>query len=252
VVIGDATEREVLRQAHAATARAVIAATSNDLVNLEVALLARELHPGQRAVVLLSDPHLAEAIREAASVRFALSIPALAAPAFVAALFRDRVQSLFLVAGRLLAVVDLSIQSGDALLAGQTVRAVAVDHQLLPLAVLDAGGNLQRQRWSARLDSGYRLVAIMSLPDLERLQRRQPVPRDWAVDVTAFPLPMRSWVALLLRNQRGLSAAAAEAALEHLPVYVATEQTRGQAEDLLALLDREGVTGTVRSLVLRH
>src|SRR5262249_20634848 len=42
VIHGDATVREVLRQANAATARAVIAATSNDLANLEVALLTRE------------------------------------------------------------------------------------------------------------------------------------------------------------------------------------------------------------------
>jgi Trk K+ transport system NAD-binding subunit len=249
VLIGDATVREVLRQAHAASARAVLATTSHDLVNLEVALLARELNPTQRAVVLLSDPHLAEAVRDAASVRFALSVPALAAPAFVAALFCDRVQSLFLVAGRLLAVVDLLIQAGDAILAGQTVRAVAVDHQLLPLAVLDAQGKLHPHRWAARLDAGSRLLAIMSLPDLERLQQRQPVPRGWAVEITAIPLPTRSWVALLLRNQQGTSAAAAESALENLPVCLASDLTRGQAEDLLAVLRRESVTATLRSAV---
>src|SRR5262249_12206554 len=38
VIHGDATVREVLRQANAPTARAVITATSNDLINLEVAL----------------------------------------------------------------------------------------------------------------------------------------------------------------------------------------------------------------------
>src|SRR5262249_3121572 len=44
VIHGDATVREVLRQANASTARAVVAATSNDLANLEVALLVRELN----------------------------------------------------------------------------------------------------------------------------------------------------------------------------------------------------------------
>src|SRR5262249_5848500 len=60
VIHGDAKVREVLRQANAGSARAVIAATSNDLVNLEVALLARELNPQQRVVLRLSDPQLAQ------------------------------------------------------------------------------------------------------------------------------------------------------------------------------------------------
>ena len=51
VIIGEATVPEVLRQARAATARAVIAATSKELVNLEIGLMVRELNPTQRAVV---------------------------------------------------------------------------------------------------------------------------------------------------------------------------------------------------------
>src|SRR5208282_716051 len=41
VIIGDATVLEVLKQANAATARSVIAATSNQLANLEIALVSR-------------------------------------------------------------------------------------------------------------------------------------------------------------------------------------------------------------------
>src|SRR5262249_53066382 len=51
VIIGDATIREVLQQAKASSARAVVAATSSELVNLEIALLVRELAPKQRVVV---------------------------------------------------------------------------------------------------------------------------------------------------------------------------------------------------------
>mgnify|MGYP003907358231 CR=1 FL=1 len=76
----------------AATARAVIAVTSNDLINLEVALLVRELNSKQRVVLRLSDAALAQTLREAADIRFALSVPVLAAPAFVASLLGDRVR----------------------------------------------------------------------------------------------------------------------------------------------------------------
>jgi Trk K+ transport system NAD-binding subunit len=177
VLIGDATVSTVLRQAHAAEARAVIASTSDDLLNLEVALTMRELNPTQRVVLHLSDPHLAQMLRESANIRLALSIPLLAAPAFVAALFGDRVQSMLLIQGRMLGVVDLLIPPQDGTLSGQTVRGVASDYKLLPVAVLDRQGKLLPRPLDARLDGGYRLVAISALPDLQSLLRREPIRR---------------------------------------------------------------------------
>jgi Trk K+ transport system NAD-binding subunit len=174
VITGDATVREVLRQAHAATALAVVAATSNDLVNLEIALLVRELNPKQRIVVRMSDPGLAETLREAANVRFALSVPALAAPAFVAAVFGDRVPSVFLIEGRLFAVVDVLIQADDVALIGKEVRAAAGEYMLAPVAVLNSAGQLREPMHDVHLDVGDRLVAITALADLERLFGRKP------------------------------------------------------------------------------
>jgi Trk K+ transport system NAD-binding subunit len=246
VIHGDATVREVLRQANAGTARAVIAATSNDLVNLEIALLARDLNPDQRVVLRLSDPHLAQSLRDAAGVRLAFSVAMLAGPAFVAALYGDRVLNVFLVGDRLVAVVDLLVQPQDAPLVGHVVRAVAVDYRLMPVAVIRPDGKAERQPLTARLAPGSRLIAFVAVCDLERFVRRQPVPCDCAVDVTAFALPARDWVALLLRTQQGLSAEAADRALQELPVRLGKNLTRGQAEDLLALMAREKVSGQLR------
>jgi Trk K+ transport system NAD-binding subunit len=246
VIHGDGTVREVLRQANAASARAVVAATSNDLVNLEIALLARDLNPDQRVVLRLADPHLAHSLREAANVRLAFSVSALAAPAFVAALFGDRVLNVFLVGDRLLAVVDMLVQSQDAPLIDKPVRALAVDYGLRPVAVFCPDGAPEAQGLAARLQPGSRLVAVISLADLERFVRRQPVPNDCAVHVTAFSLPAREWVALLLRTQQGLTAEDADRALDQLPVCLGKNLTRGQAEDLLELLSRQRVTGQLR------
>lgn len=245
VIHGDGTVREVLRQANAAGARAVVAATSNDLVNLEIALLVRELNPGQRVVVRLGDPHLAQTLREAADVHLAFSVPMLAAPAFVAALFGDRVRNVFHVGDHMLAVVDLLVQPQDAPLVGQVVRAVAIDYRVAPVAVLRPDGSAEPRPLAARLAPGSRLIGFVALCDLERFVRRQPVAATCAVDVTGFSLPAREWVALLLRTQQGLSAEDADRALQRLPVRLGTNLTRGQAEDLLALLAREKVSGQV-------
>jgi Trk K+ transport system NAD-binding subunit len=240
VIVGDATIGEMLRQANAATARAVLATTTNDLINLEIALLVRELNPAQRVVLLQSDPQLAQMLREGANIHLAVSVPALAAPAFVAGLLGDRVAAVFWVRDRLLAVIDLVAAADDAL-AGQAVRAVAVDYRLVPLAVLPAKGPPPAQPLGARLMAGDRLIGILCLNDLERLLHRQPCPSDCAVEVTACPLPTRGWLAGLARARRGLTAEEAEKALAELPYRLGENLTRGQAEDLLAQLLRERV-----------
>jgi Trk K+ transport system NAD-binding subunit len=249
VIVGDATVLEVLRQAHVGTSRAVIVATNHDLVNLEVALLARELNPDQRVVLLQSDPQLAQMLREAANVQLAVSVPALAAPAFLAGLFGDRVLSVFLVGGRLLAVIDLVIHEEDTMLNGQPLRAVAIDYHIQPLAVLPPPGTpAGSQPLNTRLLPGCRLIGIIALPDLEHLLRRQPSTRHYAVEVTGFPLPTRGWLTDLLRTLHKVSAEEASGKLDQLPVQIESNLTRGQAEDLLARLQRERISASVRDM----
>jgi Trk K+ transport system NAD-binding subunit len=173
VIIGDAALTEVLRQAHAAAAKAVVVATSNELVNLEVALLVRELHASKRVVLRLTDPHLARTLREAANIRLALSIPELAAPAFLAAVYGEHVHNVLLVEGRLLTVLDLTVQAQDGVLDGQSVRALANLFHLTP-AALTRGNVLQPQPLDMTLQAGDRLTVILALTDLQGLLQRVP------------------------------------------------------------------------------
>src|SRR5262249_5414570 len=120
VIVGDATVAEVLNQAHAGSAKSIVAATQNELTNLEIARLVRELHPDKRLLVRLIDPQLAGMLRDAANIRLALSIPELAAPAFLAAFLGDRIRTVMLAHGQILAVVDVNVNADDAF-AGKTV-----------------------------------------------------------------------------------------------------------------------------------
>jgi Trk K+ transport system NAD-binding subunit len=251
VIVGDATVPEVLCQAHASSARAVVAATSNELINLEVALLVREINPTQRVVLRLADIQLADTLRQAANVRLALSIPALAAPAFVAALFGDRVQTVFLVEGKLLAAIDLVVQPGDPCLEGQTVRALATDYQFVPKGLFNADKKPYADFLDARLQGGDRLNAIISFKDLHRLLQREVVAREWTVDVTGFPVLARSWLAQLVRTTRGVRAEEVEGFVESLPLCLGTHLTRGQAEDLIYHLGRQNITWQLCKTVAR-
>jgi Trk K+ transport system NAD-binding subunit len=248
VMVGDATVAEVLRQANVAGARAVVSATDNELANIEIALLVRELNPAQRVVVRLSDPQLAQTLREAANVRLALSIPELAAPAFVAALFGDRVLSVFFVGDRLLAVMDLVVQPQDPFLAGASVLAMAVDYGLQPVRLQLADGRVSPQPLRARLAEGDRLTAVVTLAALQRLLRREKAAREYAVEVTACPPPARPFVAQLARTAHELTAEAAAGMVERVPFCLQSGLTRGQAEELVSLLQRERVAARLRRL----
>ena len=173
VIVGDATVLESLRQANAGSARAVIAATDNQLANVEIALLVRELNPRQRVVVGVADPYLAQVLRDAANVRLALSTSSLAAPAFVAALFGERVSNLFLIAGRALAIVELTVKADDPTLNGQLVQALSADYQLVPLGLRAGDQKPKSPPLDQHLAAGDTLTAIMGLPDLARLLRRE-------------------------------------------------------------------------------
>ena len=77
--------REVLEELRLGTARALVAATSDDLVNLSTALNARVLRPDLRVVVRLFDPDFAMRVQRGFRIRFTRSVSHLAAPAFAAA-----------------------------------------------------------------------------------------------------------------------------------------------------------------------
>jgi Trk K+ transport system NAD-binding subunit len=169
VIVGDAGVAEVLRQAHGARAKAVVAATDNELANLEVTLLARELNPHQRVILRLTDPQMAQTLRQAANVRLAMSIPEMAAPAFVAALFGDRVRTLFQAEGLLLAVVDLVLQEKDPFL-NHPAKVLQKDYRFLPVGLL--GPDKNEKSLDTPLGTGDRLTVILPLAELQRLLHR--------------------------------------------------------------------------------
>jgi Trk K+ transport system NAD-binding subunit len=239
VIIGDATILEVLRQARAGSTRAVVAATTNDLVNLEIALLARELEPKLRVVVRLVDPRLAETIRGGADIRLAMSLPALAAPAFVAALYGDKVQSIFRIGEHMVGAVELLVQPNDPCLKGQSIRALSTDYGLLPIALVNQKLLIGDRELDYRLQEKDRLTVIAAFANLERLFRREAAPAQWFVEVTSIPLSAREHIALLIRTENKCGAEEADKVLNALPLRLGGRRTRGQAEDLLVLLQRE-------------
>jgi Trk K+ transport system NAD-binding subunit len=163
VLMGDATVITTLQRARTQSARALVAATSSDLANVEMALLARELNPKLRVVLRLDDDLLADSLRSAANIRYALGLPHLIAPAFVAPLFGDRVLSLFWLEGKLHLILEIDVEA-DSPLVGQTPASL---NERLACRILSGGPPAD-----SPVQPGQRLLTSLPISQVGALLRR--------------------------------------------------------------------------------
>lgn len=83
VVLGNAKTEETLRKAGLAGAKAIVAATDDDLINLSIGLTAKRINPQCRVVLRIYDFLLADKMRQGLSVESVLSVSGAASPTFV-------------------------------------------------------------------------------------------------------------------------------------------------------------------------
>jgi Trk K+ transport system NAD-binding subunit len=129
VVIEDARNEQVLVDLGIKKAHAVIAATDNDMANLEIALDARSLKPGIRVVVRMFDQQIAEKIARSFDIKLIFSTSAIAAPSFAAATVDRTLINSFYIDDKQLQTVKLVIAPGSPLI-GKPVRYLQENRQL--------------------------------------------------------------------------------------------------------------------------
>lgn len=170
VIIGNATHPDVLRQAGVDRASAIIPCTENDLTNLEIALVAREIREDIHVVLRMFDYDMAQKVARGFNIPTAFSTSALAAPAFARAATRADITHAFYVADQLLNVSEMSIDPASSLI-GQ--RVCDLEHQLDFTMILhsrDGRVDLHPDP-DIRLQAGDRICVFASLDVLNRLGR---------------------------------------------------------------------------------
>jgi Trk K+ transport system NAD-binding subunit len=139
VLVRDMREDQALVDAGIRHARAIIIATNDELVNLEVALDARRLNPSIRILMRLFDQQIAPKLTGAFGVDAAFSSSALAAPTVVAMALGAHALTLPGVGGASHVALELTVQAKSAL-HGRTVAAVETAHGARVLTVTARGG----------------------------------------------------------------------------------------------------------------
>lgn len=109
VILGDARDPETLRAASVATARCLVMVTTDDVTNLEAALLARAPRPDLRVVLRLFDEDFARRIKTAFGIDHSRSVSYLAAPAFAASMVGSEVIDTIPVGRRVLLVAEVRV-----------------------------------------------------------------------------------------------------------------------------------------------
>jgi Trk K+ transport system NAD-binding subunit len=180
VLIGDARHPEVLEQLHIDTARAIVAATSDDLVNLSAALNARAVRDDVRVVVRLYDPDFAVRVQHGFKIRFTRSVSQLAAPAFAAAAIGSEVIATVPVGDkRVILFARLRVPAGS-MLEGRLASSLGRDGALRILAVADPGSELARWSFPADevMDAGEEVVVAATRAGLGELLHLAASPAD--------------------------------------------------------------------------
>jgi Trk K+ transport system NAD-binding subunit len=180
VYIGDARDPAVLEDLRLASARALVAATSDDLVNLSAALNARKLRPELRVVVRLFDPAFALRVQHGFAIRFTRSVSHLAAPAFAAAAVGSEVVATVPVGDkRVVLFARLRVPVGSRL-EGRLASSLDAPGALRVLAVADPGS--EEARWDVptdeRMDADEEIVVAATRAGLGALLHLASTPRD--------------------------------------------------------------------------
>jgi Trk K+ transport system NAD-binding subunit len=161
VLVG-AISPELLARAGVDSARALVSATSSDVVNLETALQARAMRGEDLRVVLrLFDDELAQRVQQTVSNVVSRSVTYLAAPAFAVALLEHKVLRTIPVGRHVLLLADVRVEP-EADIAGRPLADLELGGLARVIALQERGA--LRFGWSPardhRLTAGERMIVL--------------------------------------------------------------------------------------------
>ena len=170
VLQGDARDIQLLEMANVSKAKALLAVTNNDLVNLEAVLTARDLNPDIRVVMRMFDQKLAKQIDRALGIKHSYSSSARSARLFAQAAISGDIIDSFEFAGTVINAVQLIIEGGMELV-GATIDDVR-KHEVTVLLHEKVGGELD---WnpspSNTLNVGDKLLIMTDRDGITRLEK---------------------------------------------------------------------------------
>jgi Trk K+ transport system NAD-binding subunit len=249
VVRGRATIASILEEAHLDTAHGLVAATSDELQNVQIALLAASLNPNCRLAVRIFDPRLSENVSSVLPEARILCISKLAATAYAAAALGEHVISLFQMAGQSVLVVEYVVGAGDTL-EKRALWEIAEGYSVVPVLYQPAGGVARAPSMddaSLHVAVGDRLVVAASAASLEAIERGELRPREYELQLERLrPYAEPMQVVGVLTHRFGFTLEQARDVLANLPQPAPQRMYGLYARRTYRLLQANGVVASLR------
>ncbi|GAB4158350.1 MAG: potassium channel protein [Cyanobacteria bacterium J069] len=179
-----------IHQANLATAKSLVLVTDDQILNLEVALMAREVvrqvQQPLQLVIRSYNQRFSTSLASLIPDARVMTASALAAEAFVGSAFGENILSLFRLNGQTILVTEFWVEADDTLI-GKLLSQVAYGYGVVPIFYQREGDRMTfdhseslmpSETW--RLQAGDRLVVLSSIDGLRRIERGQMrPPRTW-------------------------------------------------------------------------
>jgi len=234
---------EELSAANLATAKSIIAVTDDQMLNLEVALLASEKNLGGThsfsPIVRTRSQSFSDNLAALMPQARAFCPYALSAEAFAGAAFGENILGLFRLSDQTNLIAEYFVEPGDTL-AHKQLATVAYGYGVVPILreTVDKGGRactVLMPTDDQYLLPGDRLFVLSSINGLRRIERGEMTPpRRWRLTVEQKPSSENTAdVVQLLARLTNFSPASAQQFVAHLPTAVDIDLYDYQAARLI-------------------
>jgi len=245
LIVGELNQ--LLDKANIETAKSVVAVSEDEMLNLEMGLMAYRANPRCRLIIRTYDQLFSDKVARLFPYAQVLCSSALSAEAFAGAAFGENVVGLFRLYHQTVLVTQYEITPEDTL-QGLLLSEVAYGYGVVPLWYQRAGQTSPTimPMEDLRLQVGDRLVVLSTIRGLRRIEQGQMAVKWWRVRIDGVQtVDARFQGANELALISGCDLALAREFMHHLPGVFPMPLYRHQALRLVRLLLRSQVKAQV-------
>jgi voltage-gated potassium channel Kch len=177
--------KESLSKANLSTAKSVVVVTDEEMLNLEIGLMARDANPNSNLVIRTFGQGLSDNLAGLLPSAQVLGAYAVAAEAFAGAAFGEKILNLFRLNKKTILVTEYQIEVGDTL-NGLLLSEVAYGYGVVPILYQkDQEASKLMPSEDIRLGVSDRIVVLATSNGLRRIERgiSSIMPKGWRVQV---------------------------------------------------------------------
>jgi Trk K+ transport system NAD-binding subunit len=242
---------EALKMANLPTAKSVLVAMDDEMLNLEVGLMAHAANPTGGLVIRTFEQGLSKNLAQLLPEAQVLCAYALAAEAFAGAAFGENIDNLFRLENQTILVTEYQIEAGDTL-NGLLLAEVAYGYGVVPV-LYQKEQEIPKLMPSddIRLSVGDRMIVLATSTGLRHIEEGKSIitPKRWQVVVEkALTQEAIFEGANAIARISGCDLSTARALMHNLPRTLRTPLYKHQAQRLVRSLKQAQVKARIEPI----